>query len=160
MNKKFLRTHRWCVVLAVVIAAVAVACLSGIPQHAYKKYTLAKFYDRLIVAEQTHDWRYLYDTSTYEQRRETTFEQYAEERDAEPHAFSLDLIVHSMRVEGDRGIVERTLVACMTEACDGDDRFEERAWKEYLFINGAWYSPRNNSVNEAGEPFETILPER
>lgn len=153
---KIIGTWKW--VLIAVAVLFMVAFLSGWPQQKYKEYTLEKFYEQLVLAEQNQDWRFLYDTSTYEQRRLESFEEFAAARSAEPHAFSLDLDIHSIRIEGDRGIVDRTMTACMTETCEGDDYFEERAFKEYLFINGAWYSPSHNSVDAEGKPFETELP--
>ncbi len=160
MNNKHLRTHRWCLALLVAAFLVALACLTGIPQQKYREYTLEKFYQQLVVAQQTEDWRYIYDRLTYEQRREETYEEFAAARDAEPHPFSLELIAHSFTVDIDRGIVDRTFMACMTEACEGEDYFEERAKKEYLYINGSWYAPKSNSLDDEGRPFETELPER
>lgn len=148
----------WLAVLALAVL-VAVLFLTGIPQQKYKERSLASFYDQMVQWEKDGDWPSIYNALTYEQRREMSVEEWSAERGAEPRPLSMEFTVHGVTVDGDRGFVDRTLLACFSEVCEGDDRFEERAVKEYLYINGAWYAPKSNSLDDEGNPFETEFPD-
>ncbi len=140
------------------IVVVGGAFLSGIPQQKYKEKTLKEFYEKLVKAEKNFDTKTAYDSLTYEQKRIQSYEEYEEEKNRDRKPVSMDITAHSYTVDGDRGLIDRTLIACFTEDCIGDDKFEQRAVKEYLFINGDWYTPSENDNDEEGNVIDQNWP--
>lgn len=144
--------------LLALIILTTLAFLSGIPQQKYKEKTLMKFYTDLAQAEKTFDREAVYNGLTYEQRRLQNLEEFTAAKDSDRRPISMDFTIHSVKVDGDRGLIDRTLVACFTEECEGEDRFEQRAVKEYLFINGTWYIPSENDTDDEGNVIDQNWP--
>lgn len=163
-KKTFLTWKNLSLSLIALIIISVLACVSGIPKQIYKEKTLKKFYENLVEAEKNSDVKAIYDALTYEQRRIMPLEELIKEKDADRKPISMDFTIHSYKVDDDRGLIDRTLIACFTEDCTNEDRFEQRAVKEYLYINGKWYVPSENDTNEEGEVIDqnwpTLAPNR
>lgn len=124
-----------------------------------KKQVLAKFYNEIITAQDKQDWATLYTLLRQSLRDNVTKEQFVvyETAQAEKDTnVSQNTIIHSIVVNGNKGIVDRTIITCLTKAyslsqkkiidisekdCTGDNRKEDHAKKEYEYIGGKWQIP-------------------
>ncbi|HRN70520.1 MAG TPA: hypothetical protein PLS49_05020 [Candidatus Woesebacteria bacterium] len=130
---------------------------SGIPMDMYKKYTLESFYGKLATAEANQDYEASYSFYSPETKRDLSYDDYVRRLGKNSKYSQMEFKVNSIKVIGNRGIVDRTISYC-SENCDGENRQEVRARKEYIFINWNWYAFLDNLVLcERDEPY--VMPE-
>lgn len=109
-----------------------------------KKQALAKFYNEIITAQDNQDWEALYSLIPQSVRENVTKEKFIATEKAQAgkdKLLSQNTIIHSLEVNGNNGIVERTIVTCMAKDCTGNNRKEDTAKKEYVYVNGKWQIP-------------------
>lgn len=109
-----------------------------------KKQDLEKFYKQIAEDSDNHDWSKLYDFSPQSVRNKVSKENYVEfeiSQAKKSKVVSEQTTVNSVEVTGDKGVVDRTRVTCLTKECTGDNRKEENAKKNYEYVNGKWQLP-------------------
>lgn len=119
-----------------------------------KKVSLTKFYKELSLADNKPDYEKLYEIikpslGIWISKEE--FISYEKALDAERKTASSEAIIHSIKVEGNNGFVDRTVIHCYSKECIGKDREENRKVREYAYIDGKW------SVKPDKEPSERSL---
>lgn len=62
-------------------------------------------------------------------------------KDKKDKIVSRRFVLNSIQLEGDKGIIDRTIIICLTEECSGDNQKEQTAKKEYVYINEQWQIP-------------------
>jgi len=111
-----------------------------------KKRSLELTYNKIAEIVINRNYADYYDYILPSEKSLLSLEQFLQQYVAVPKTFSIESIVHSIDVSGDRGLIDRTRIICFTETCSGTDRFEVRNKKEFFYINGKWYVPSDNNV--------------
>lgn len=107
-----------------------------------KKQALTKFYSELSSANDKKDWAKLYTLAPQSVRGNVTQDQYVSyQKSIKNQPTYRSTTVHSIKVDGNKGTVERTLVICVTKECIGDNRKEDKAKREYVYTDGSWQIP-------------------
>lgn len=108
---------------------------------AEKKQKLEKFYSEISTATDKRDWSKLYELVPQSVRSgvsKSEFIAYNNSQSEKNKTVSEQTIVNNIQVNGDSGIVDRTRVICLSKECTGDNRKEENAKREYVYIDGKW----------------------
>lgn len=130
-----------------------------------KKQALAKFYSQISTAQDNQDWASMYELVPQSLRNYLTREQYISYQKSliggQRRGFSvsqqkfIDLtqntLVNSIEVNGDIGIVDRTIITCSTKECIGIDRKEDNAKKSFIYTNGKWQIQDPQATSKALE---------
>ncbi len=133
--------------------------LLGIPQNLFKKNiqnyisndaakrnNLEETYKVLMDLDKKNDVAGFYEYLTPSEKTSISKVEFVQQKKPAKFPISLSFVVHSIEVSGDRGVIDRTRIACYTTECTGKDRVENRVKKEYFYINGKWYQPLDNNV--------------
>jgi hypothetical protein len=114
---------------------------------ASKKNSLIATYEKNKVFDRNTDYGGFYDEMlSPSEKMSITKNEFINKYIGEKKSVSVNYTVHSIEVRGDRGIIDRTRIACYTTTCVGEDRSESRSKMEYIFINGKWYTSLNSPV--------------
>ena len=110
-----------------------------------KKQELTKFYNDISTAQENQDWSTIYDLAVPKFVKDNiskdqfiTNQKMSANKDK---IVSQNTIVNSVVVNGDDGIVDRTIVTCKTQECTGNNRKVDNAKKQYVYVNGKWQMP-------------------
>lgn len=109
-----------------------------------KRQELANFYSQISTAQDNQDWAAMYELVPQSFRDDLSKEQFialGEKRTAADKAFSRSTVVNSLVVNDDKGIVDRTVIICLIKDCTGDNRKEDNAKMEFVYINRKWQMP-------------------
>lgn len=109
-----------------------------------KKQALAKFYNEISTANDNKDWPKIYELVPQSVRNNVTkteFIAYYNSQAEKNKIVSEQTKVNSIQVNGDKGIVDRTRIICTSKECTGDNRKEENAKREYIYVDGKWHLP-------------------
>lgn len=112
-----------------------------------KKQELEAFYKELTEAESKGDYEKLYSTINPSDKKWFSFEDMILIHEGNKPV-SIEYIVHSISVLNDTGSVDRTVIACSTKECVGNDRKEQRGIKEFVYINKQWYQQPQKEPSE------------
>lgn len=112
----------------------------------YKKIQLISFYNRLISDQKTQNWKDEYNLLSPEQRTKTSLNGYLLSSSKNTNPVSSQYTVYSYEVKGDVGVVDRMVIDCFSTDCAGTNRLEQRAKKQYIYINGNWYLPEGDNT--------------
>lgn len=135
----------------VILLSIAVIFLIAlfflqIPQNLYKRVQLINFYNKLTTYEKASNYEGLYNLLSPDYKRIVSLNEYLSENENRKQIYSRDYFVHEYLVEGDRALIDRTLTVCYTQSCQSDDKYVNRAKKEYIYSGLKWYIPENNTV--------------
>lgn len=142
------------------IISIIILFLLGIPQNLFKKnvqillsdqtakeVSLETSFRSLTALDQNNNTAQIYDEYLLpSDKTKITREEFVRRYSRKTTPYSDNFTIHSIKVDGDRGIVDRTRTICLSETCTGKDKVENRVKKEYFFVNGKWYSPLDNNV--------------
>lgn len=109
-----------------------------------KKQALGKYYNEIITAQNSQNWKALYQLVPQSVRDNVTEEQFSNhysEQFKKDKIFSQETIVNKIEITNNSGTVYRTLVTCLAKDCTGKNRTEESAEKPYELVNGKWQIP-------------------
>lgn len=142
-----------------VVGVIAALFFTKPAQDFIKRVQLITFYNKLTNYEKSFNFKGIYELLSPDYKRHLSIEDFLAQRNQTTKPYSVDYIVHSYKVEGNKGILDRTIITCNTAGCTGPDRKEARAYKEYIYINGRWYVPEDNTLLcLRGEPY-SMTPE-
>jgi hypothetical protein len=112
-----------------------------------KRQQLINFYAELIDAITVKNYEFQYYQQSPELQRTVSLNDFvAIQQKADDGVVSRIFVPRSYTVDGDRGIINRTQVVCLSQSCSGSDRIENTIDKEYVYINGKWYAPKDNNI--------------
>lgn len=104
-----------------------------------KKLALEKFSRELMEAESKHDWEKLYATINPTDKKWLSIEDMTLlYKKNEYSIVSTEVVVHGISVSDDIGHVDKTVIACKTKECTGENKLERRHNDEFVFLNGQW----------------------
>lgn len=142
------------VVLSLLL--IITVLITEYPQNWYKKHQLKVFYSKLMNAEKMNDLETIYDYLSPQSKRDYSLQDFIDERGKRPPPYSQEFTALSYDVRGDLGYVDRKVVICITPDCSGDNRYEDRASKEYVYLSGEWYvepKAKNASLCNRDDPY-------
>lgn len=146
-KKKINKSTRRKLKIFFIISGVFVAILFTEPVQVFTKKTqLMNFYTKLTNYEKSSDYEAIYELLSPDYKRKTSLRDFLAERNKNKAPYSTDFQAYSYKVDGDRGIIDRTIITCDTPDCTGSSRHESRAYKEYIYLNGKWYVPEANTA--------------
>jgi len=144
IKKDFFRTSRLIVILFI---GIFIALLfTQISQNFIKRVQLMFFYSNLTSYEKSFNYEGIYKLLTPDYKRSLTLKDFLAQRIQVSKPFSQEFKVHSYKIDGNKGFVDRTLIICDSTDCAGTSRYESREIKEYLYLNWRWYIPQDNSI--------------
>ncbi len=117
---------------------------SALTEAEVKKQALSRYYKEISAAEKKKDWVKLYDLVPQSVRNNVTKEQFVAhvKEEAEKNKIvSQKYTIHSIVVNGNNGAVERTIITCLAKECTGENRKEDKAKKQYEFVDENWQIP-------------------
>ena len=112
-----------------------------------KKQELEKFYKEFTEIESKQDWDKLYDFVNPADKSWFSKNDLALIMEGSK-PFSIQYIVKSINVEGDKGLIDRAVISCLTKGCSGKDKKEESSVKEFEYLNGQWYQQPTKAPTE------------
>jgi len=136
--------RKW--VLVLVVGVIVALFFTKPAQDFTKRVQLITFYNKLTKYEKSFNYEGIYELLSPDYKRHLSIEDFLAQRSQTTKPYSVNFIVHSYKVDGNKGILDRTIITCKTSNCAGLDRNEVRAYKEYIYINGKWYVPEDNTV--------------
>lgn len=141
--------------IVLIIILVILAFSTGVTQNIYKQVTLRLFYSQLTQNIKNDDLTSQYGLLLPSDKAKISLNDWIEENAIQIKPYSRDFIVHSIQIVGNNGFVERTLIICLSQSCIGDDRLEDKAVKRYVFADGKWYIPLENTATlcQRTEPY-------
>lgn len=107
----------------------------------YKYATLYLFYKNLTFLEINYDWASIYDLFSKEKMSSISKQKFIYQQNQYEKPVSKQYLVHSYSVINNKGIIDRTLIECYSSDCVGEDRYESRAEKLFIYENGNWRIP-------------------
>ena len=141
---EFFKTSRLAAIL--FIGAFITFLFTQIPQNFIKRVQLISFYSNLTSYEKSFNYEGIYELLTPDYRRNLPLKNFLVQRSQASKPFNQEFKVHSYKIDGNKGLVDRTLIICNNTDCTGMSRHESRTIKEYLYLNWQWYIPEDNSV--------------
>ena len=152
------RVKKWTLFL-VLIGIVIVFFISKPAQDFIKRVQLISFYGKLTNYEKNSNHESIYELLSPDYKRTISLKDFLAWRNENKPPYSIDYIPYSYKVDGNKGLIDRTMIVCDTQDCTGVSRHESRAYKEYIYLNGRWYVPEESTVLcTRGEPYG-IAPE-
>lgn len=120
-------------------ALLVAALLTGIPQNTYKYITFQIFYKKIVQFEMIDDYTSQYNLLLPSDKEKIALNRFVNDNSGQSKLYSINFIDHSIKVVGNIGIVDRTMVLCMKKICTGDYRLSIEETKQYVYENGKWY---------------------
>lgn len=134
------KPHKLFSLKKMVIAIIFLVFILGLVK--YSKFVqLRLFYKSLVNYEKTYNYEKVYDLLDPQYRLQTPRDQFIKNRMQNPRDYSKEFVVHSYKVVGDSGFIDRTAIVCRDKSCQGASRNESREIKEYVYKNFRWYIP-------------------
>lgn len=112
----------------------------------YRQYTLSQTYDQVIAYDKENNCEDLYQFLLPSSKNEVMQDDFVKECQEDKLPRSVEYNIHSITVEGDEGVVDRTRIGCYSARCAGKSRVENRVKKQYYYVNGKWYFPYDNNI--------------
>jgi len=104
-----------------------------------KKQALQDFFRGLTEAESKDDWEKLYATVNPSDKKWLSIEDMTLLYKKDKYSIvSTEVVVHGISVSGDTGYVDKTIIACKTKECTGENKLERRHNDEFVYIDGQW----------------------
>lgn len=124
-----------------------------------KEEKLRKTVEKAFQYQANNDLEGTYSLLTPSDRKAMSFAEYQKKQGGLTN-YSFNGTIHSIRVDGDRGIVDVTTDICGSKLCQGWDHLKSRFKVEWADINGNWYIPYRGSsiLCEREQPY-LIQPE-
>lgn len=109
-----------------------------------KVEALRAFHNQVNKAHVEHDWSLLYDLVPDSLREILTREEFVElnRKTEKPEYFSVNTVIKDIKIDGDKGFVNRIKTSCVTEECEGDNKLVDDASIEYEYIKEKWGFPQ------------------
>lgn len=104
-----------------------------------KHNELKNTYNQIIKYEMNSDYAALYGFLTPSEKAKLTLSDYIQQRSDTKNAYNLQYSVDNVEVNGDVGIITRTLSYCKIEGCSDSERTVNTLKKKYEYITGKWY---------------------
>jgi hypothetical protein len=130
----------------VLIGATVLLLVWKPTQDFVKRAQLIAFYNRLIGYEKSSNYEGIYGLLSPDYKRTISLKDFLAWRNENKPPYSIDYIPYSYKVNGNKGLIDRTVIICDTSDCAGSSRHESRAYKEYIYLNGMWYVPEESTV--------------
>ena len=124
----------------------AVNSVSVLSPDETKKNELKDTYNQIIQYEMNDDYTALYEFLTPNEKVQLTLSDYVQQRSDTKNAYNLQYSVDNIEVNGDVGIITRTLSYCKIEGCSDSERIVSTLKKKYEYITGKWYHERNDTL--------------
>lgn len=146
--KDFMVRKKIVLVLFIVLLSVVFIVFHIFSEQVNKEISLEKMYKSMSKLTESNEFGKIYDqfllpSEKIKISRDEFIRKYSRKNIS---IYSEDYKVHSVVVSGDRGVVDRTIILCLSKACDGENKLESRMKFEYFYINGKWYAPIDNQV--------------
>lgn len=110
-----------------------------------KRNSLEETYKKIMELDRSNDPAGIYEYLLPSEKSKISLEEFIRKAPSKK-PLSVEFTIHSIEIRGDRGLVERTRIACYSSECTGKDRSESKLKKEYFYVNGKWYQPLDNDV--------------
>lgn len=136
---------KWPPLLLVVVVSV-ILFVSKPAWDFVKRIQLVSFYNKLTSFEKNSNYEDVYELLSPDNKRTISLKDFLAWRNESKPSYSIEYIPHSYKVDGNKGLIDRTVIVCDTLECSGTSRHESRAYKEYIYLNGRWYVPEENTV--------------
>ena len=101
-----------------------------------KRYSLETTYKKIIQLESENRWQDEYQYLLPAEKDLITYDVFSRGRRT---VYSVNADIHDITIDGDEGIVNRTMTVCLTAACEGIDKVVDTNKKKYQYVNGNWY---------------------
>ena len=124
-----------------------------------RKNELREFYNQIIQYNKDENYTALYDFLTPKEKEEITLDDYIQENQNLKKSYNLEYSVDNIEVNGDVGVITRTVSYCETEGCSDSDRLSNTSKKKYEYIEGKWYYELDNTLYCARQEAYTIPQE-
>lgn len=128
------------------------------PSNIYKQVKLLQFYKQLTHPSKMSDYKFAYDSLDPADQSKLSLDEYIRKNAPQSPPYSRTYTIHSIKIDGDTGLIDRTVIVCITQACSGDDKLEDRAVKKYVHINNRWYTPLHNDATNCVRSAPYTIP--
>lgn len=112
-----------------------------------KKQSLENFFRELTEAESKQDWEKLYSTVNPKDKKWFSIDDMTTIYKGKK-VTSSEYVVHSIDISGDSGFIDRTMISCFLEKCEGKDREEQRRIIEFVHLDSSWYQQSKKEPSE------------
>lgn len=138
---------------------VVVLIISKPALNIVKRAQLISFYNKLTSLEKSSNYGAIYELLSPDYKRNISLKDFLAWRNENKAPFSVDYKVYSYKVDGNKGLIDRSVIICDTADCTGAARHESRAYKEYIYLGRKWYVPEESTVLCTREEPYGISPE-
>ena len=122
---------------------------SKVDEQQLKKASLAKFYKELTEAVSKDNWKKLYAAVNPSDKKWLTIEDMTLLYKKDKYSIvSTEIVVHGISVSGYKGNVDKTVIACKTKECTGENKLERRHNDEFTYIDDQWYQQAKKEPSE------------
>lgn len=136
-------------IILLVLALLLLIFIGKTGYYFYKKTTLLNTKNKITEFYKKNDYKSAYNYLTPEERQKISLQEYLDwisKNESDDFTVSATEEIKNIKINNNEGYVTVYRLLCYSKECTGFNRVENTITLTFVFINGRWYMPLDNTT--------------